>query len=342
MAVDGEERNAGAPPRVSVIIPTHNSAPTIGRALASVLSQSYQPFEIIVVDDGSGDDTVRIVEADPSPQIRVMRLTECAGAAGARNAGIEAASGELVAFLDADDAWHPAKLERQVALIQSSDRYVFVACASEEFAVDGEDLGDTFRGRRPLSGPDGWKGLLACNTVATPTVLVWRRHLVELGGFNRALEIGEDQDMWIRLALRGEIGYLPECLAYVYTRANSLSDRGFREHIAVTLRMVEGHVAALRDRLTAAEIRAIRGERIGRIGRIACAESYIAGVGLVLRAALLGYQPIGSLAFVLRASPPARWLKRHIRAMVNAIGNGGRADVRPSPPQAPLRRCGDG
>jgi glycosyltransferase involved in cell wall biosynthesis len=303
-----------APWRVSVVIPTRDAAGTIRRAIDSVLAQTRPPFEVIIVDDCSRDDTVRRVEAIASPLIRIIRLDAAQGAAGARNAGIAAAAGELVAFLDADDAWLPAKLEQQVALIAADRRFAFVACASQEFAASGADLGDTFRGRRPMTGPDAWKGLLACNTVATPTVLVWRRHLLALGGFDRALKIGEDQDMWIRLALLGEIGFVEDCLVHVYARANSLSDRGFREHIAYTLRMVERHVAELGSRLAPCEVRAIRGERLGRIGRIACEEDYRGGAGLVLRAALLGYRPVESLAFVLRALPPVCWLKRRVKS----------------------------
>ncbi len=342
MAVGGDERNAVAACRVSVVIPAHNSADTIGRALASVLSQTLAPFEIVVVDDCSSDETVRIVEAVGSPLIRVVRLTAHAGASGARNAGIEAAGGELVAFLDADDAWLPAKLEKQVALITSDDRFAFVACASEEFSPLGEDLGDTFRGRRPLPGRDAWKGLLACNTVATPTVLVWRRHLIDVGGFDRALAIGEDQDMWIRLALRGEIGYLPECLVHVYARVNSLSDRRFHDHVRYTLRMVENHVASRRDRLAPGEIRAILGERMAGIGRIACAADYCGGAMLVLRAALLGYKPVRGIAFLLYTSPPARWMKRQIATRFGSMKSGGRCRVKPPAADPSMRRCRDG
>ncbi|MCI0564408.1 MAG: glycosyltransferase family 2 protein, partial [Nitrososphaera sp.] len=102
--------------RISVIIPAYNRVQTIRRAVQSTLDQTYTDIEVIVVDDASTDGTVEAVEAIKDPRIKVHRLSQNAGPSHARNCGIRLASGELVAFLDSDDAWLPRKLEKQVRL----------------------------------------------------------------------------------------------------------------------------------------------------------------------------------------------------------------------------------
>jgi glycosyltransferase involved in cell wall biosynthesis len=299
---------------VSIIIPAHNSAPTIVRALDSVFAQTLQPHEIIVVDDCSTDDTVPVVRSYAARGVRLIELDARSGAAGARNAGIEAALGDLVAFLDSDDEWLPTKLEKQVPIIARDPRMSLVACGSNLISPEGEDLGDTYRGHAPTTGANAWRALLRSNFVATPTVIARRDRLLALGCFDHALKIGEDQDMWIRLALAGEIGYVHESLVRVHQREKSLSDWTLSDQLTFTLPMIERHVGALSDRLAHAEIAKIRGERIGRLGRVA----YVTGkrsIGLrmILNSMRLGYQPFESLYYIVNASPPMVWAKRQLR-----------------------------
>src|SRR5262245_59433756 len=107
-------------PLVSVVIPTRNRAHLLGRALRSALAQTLTDFEVVVVDDASSDDPGRAVEELGDPRIRLLRLSERGGAGRARNAGIQAARGEFVAFLDSDDEYLPAMLERQIARLRQS------------------------------------------------------------------------------------------------------------------------------------------------------------------------------------------------------------------------------
>src|SRR5262249_9100489 len=160
--------------RVSVVIPAHNSAATLARALDSAISQTATPLETIVVDDCSIDDTVAVARRYADRGVRVVSLTERGGAAGARNEGIKAASGEFVAFLDSDDEWLPAKLEKQMRLMDSDEKLSLVSCASTLFAPDGRNLGDLYNGHVPTVGPDAWKALLVTNFIATPSVLARR------------------------------------------------------------------------------------------------------------------------------------------------------------------------
>lgn len=326
--------HTAAPPLVSIVIPAFNAEDTIGRAIESVLAQTYRPIEIVVADDGSTDRTPEIVASWRDHGIRLLRLAAQRGVSGARNAGIAAARGELVALLDSDDAWLPLKLEKQVAAIRADPNLVFVACAAKEFSPTGKYLGDLYKGRRPVTGIDGWKSLLARNTVATPSVLTWRDRLIESGGFDESLRVCEDQEMWIRLSCQGAIGYVDEPLVHVHNRANSLSSNLSVSTLRVALDVVERHLARQKSRLTPAEVRRIRGERLQWFGRATCNANYAQGLPAMLRSVSMGYRPLQTGIFLVSASPPSRWLKDRLHpparrgALANRYRPAGRSAAR--------------
>jgi hypothetical protein len=295
-------------PRVSVVIPAYNAAATLARALRSALAQIPPPDEILVIDDASTDATAALAEEFGA---KTIRLPARAGAAAARNAGIAAATGEAIAFLDADDQWLPEKLFRQLPLLADAS---FAACGARLFAEDGKDLGPLYDGEIPEEGTESWRGLLARNTIATSCVVAWRRDLDAAGGFDPALPVAEDQDLWIRLALRGRLRYLDATLVHMHHTKISVSGvgtaLGARQQMQFTLPMVERHIAANRARLSAAEVRRIRGGRLLRIGRGACwTGAWAEGAHLVLSAALLGYRPLEGFRVVARLGlrPKPRW-----------------------------------
>ena len=109
-------------PGISVIIPTYNRAHLISRSAKSVLAQTYPDFELIIVDDGSGDNTEEIIEALADPRIRYLRHESNRGVSAARNTGIRAARGDYIAFQDSDDEWLPQKLEKQLGLFEQDNR----------------------------------------------------------------------------------------------------------------------------------------------------------------------------------------------------------------------------
>jgi glycosyltransferase involved in cell wall biosynthesis len=300
--------------RVSVVIPAHNSAATLARALDSVVAQTVPPYETIVVDDCSIDETPAVAARYADRGVRVVSLKRRGGAAGARNEGVKSARGDIIAFLDSDDEWLPAKLEKQLAILDSDDRLSLVFCSSTLFGPDGRNLGDIYGGHAPTVGPDAWKALLVTNFIATPSVMARRAQLLALGGFDCSLKIGEDQDMWIRLALVGDVGFEPESLVKVHERENSLSNWNLDEQLRYTLPMIEKHVAVLSRRLTRAEVRNIRGERLGRLGRVAYTRGQrLKGARMMLEATLLGHRPFENLYYLMTASPPANGLKTLIR-----------------------------
>lgn len=180
---------------VSVIIPTHNSSATIRRALDSVTHQTQSAHEVIVVDDASTDDTVTVVEhyvGTSSIPIHIHRLDRNYGPGATRNAGWNHATGDLIAFLDADDAWHPMKLASQVAVMVAHPN-VAMSAHRHRFDIDGPwgNVSD----RESIASHD-LPDFLYKNRCATPTVML-RRAIPER--FDTTHDHAEDYLLWMRI-----------------------------------------------------------------------------------------------------------------------------------------------
>jgi glycosyltransferase involved in cell wall biosynthesis len=265
----------------------------------------------LVIDDASVDATGEIAQGYTGAKVEVIRLAKNRGAAAARNEGIHQADTELIAFLDADDEWLSTKLEKQAKLIVSEPNSSFVSCGSDLTSPAGEYLGDTFLGQTITVGDNAWKALLEDNYVTTPSVLAWRRHLRELGGFDQSLKIAEDQDMWIRLAERGGLSYVFENLVHIHEQEYSLSAGSFDDQLMYTLPMIESHVARLSHKLTPQEINSILGRRSLRLGQLAYSRgAFDIGRGLISRSIKMGYRPLEGLLFLAKANPFAIRLKK--------------------------------
>ena len=204
---------------ICVVIPAYNSAKHIRRAIDSVLAQTRRPDEIVVVDDGSTDDTAGVVETYGS-DVRVIHQ-ENAGASVARNAGINAATSEWIAFLDSDDEWLPEKLQVQSELL-SRNRQLVWAAANFIYCHCGQNLHsqklDEAKGQALLNGRDFFEDYFDAFTKAaagwTGTMIVKRDILIEAGLFRPEQLRFNDEDMWWRIAYRYPvIGYTPNPLA---------------------------------------------------------------------------------------------------------------------------------
>jgi glycosyltransferase involved in cell wall biosynthesis len=216
---DSPHPAATAPPRVSAVIPAYNAQAHIGACLDSVLSQSG-PFalEVIVVDDGSADDTLHIVRQRAGVQCIAQPN---AGPSAARNTGIAAASGEFVAFLDADDLWPPGKLAAQLQILQAQPEAALVSGDCRQFDAGGwrertefgpERFGHAAWGAGRLV-PRAYARLLENNFITTGSVVARRTALVEAQGFDPGLRLAEDLDLWLRIARRHPIAWCEqECL----------------------------------------------------------------------------------------------------------------------------------
>jgi glycosyltransferase involved in cell wall biosynthesis len=183
---------------VSVIIPTFNNADYLVQAIESVLAQTYQNFEIIVVDDASTDNTEQVLQPY-AERICYVRQDQC-GPSVARNRGILQAHGELIAFLDADDLWRPAKLARQVEYLDCHPEACLVYTDFTRGSQPGSNNESRLQVFKPRDSADAFHSLLEENFIATPTVMVRRSALGHSGLFDPTLRGSEDLDLWLRLA----------------------------------------------------------------------------------------------------------------------------------------------
>jgi len=197
------------PPKVSVVIPVFNRPAAVRRAIASVLAQTCQDFEIIVVDDASTDDTPATVTAIGDPRVTLVRHDRNRGGGAARNTGIRRGTAPFVAFLDSDDEWLPAKLERQLEVFEcSSDRLGLVYTGCERVFSDGSVSRHIARRYSDLAVE-----LLTKNVVGETSLGMVRRSAVDaIGGFDETLPSCQDLDFWLRIAEQFDADVVPEPL----------------------------------------------------------------------------------------------------------------------------------
>lgn len=292
---------ASARALVSVVMPMFNAGLTIERALNSVRAQTYVDWEAICVDDASTDDTVARVAAFDDPRVRVIRLDRNGGPARARNLGIAAAKREFVAFLDADDEWLPDKLARQVALLEADAGLALVVTDLRVTTVDGREGNSVYARQPPMPGRDAWKTLLASSFIATSAVMTRRALLDQVGGFDPDLVTGEDQDLFIRLAMAGRLHAIPDKLAVYHWMPRSYSTGHAARQARDVIAMIRRHLRRLDDRLSSAERRAILGRRYERLGaNLMDVGARLHGAWLMLRAAALGRAPLHNLIAIPR------------------------------------------
>ena len=210
---------------VSAIIPTYNRAKTIERAVNSVLAQTWKEMEIIVVDDGSTDQTVEILKAYGT-QIRVIRQQN-GGASAARNTGIKAATGEIISFLDSDDEWLPLKTERQVKLLQRTESSGVNCCVCNATMLFGTGTVTSFAaaGLHPKLREGIWTNpaeVLTMNFLFFNQVAAVRREALDQSGYFREdLDIMEDYDLALRLSLLGPWAFIADPLVVWHEDAGS-------------------------------------------------------------------------------------------------------------------------
>lgn len=204
-----------------MIIPALNSGWSIDGAIDSVLGQTLSDFEIIVVDDGSDDDTGRHVRRYYDRRLKYL-YQERAGRAAARNRGIQFARGRWLAFLDADDVWLSTKLEQQIAALEAFPSSIMAY--SKAYVSSNRLLSTQETGRSKVVG-SGRPGATDCFApfllgeldVRTSTVVARRKEVARLGGFDGRFSVGEDWDLFIRLARGGDVLFIDEPLAIYRT-----------------------------------------------------------------------------------------------------------------------------
>jgi glycosyltransferase involved in cell wall biosynthesis len=232
----GEVRpQVGRPnPLVSVVIPAYNVAPYIAETLSAVCAQTFTDFEVVVVNDGS-PDTEAFEQAIQPYLDRINYLNqENRGASAARNTGLRAAHGELIAFLDADDLWSPQYLEKQLKFMreQSCDLVCADADIFGESANGGETYMESLMGTAPPHGPVTFLELVnADRSLITSGVVVRRDLVLEVGLFDESLRNAQDFDLWLRLCRHGaRLAYQRQVLLSYRSRPDSLSGDTINSH----------------------------------------------------------------------------------------------------------------
>lgn len=208
-------------PIVSVIIATRNRAQMLAEAIASVAAQSFQGWELLIVDDGSTDHTKRVVQEAARDDARIRYTCQAyGGVSKARNTGIAASTGAYVAFLDDDDQYLPEKLATQVVHLDRCPQIGFVYAQNEWVDQQGRSLGT-----QPQQPVTTLRELVEQCAIPLQTVMVRRRLLEQVGGFDERLTIGEDYDLWLRLARVTRFEFLPRPLVrYRVHGANTCRD----------------------------------------------------------------------------------------------------------------------
>ena len=221
-------------PLVSIIIPTYNREKLIDKTIYSIINQTYQNIEIIVVDDCSKDKTIDIVNGIKDSRIVYKVLDKNQGAPAARNIGIQIATGDYIAFLDSDDRWEPNKLELQLNLIKSKPNVGVVYTGIKVI----DETSKTENVKTPNIRGQILQKLLIRNCVgSTSSVLIDKELLLKVNGFDLTLKSCQDWDLWIRLAKLTEFDFVEEPLLLYYIhegeRISTNFDSVYEGHFAI-------------------------------------------------------------------------------------------------------------
>ena len=230
---------------VSVITPTYNRADFLPAAISSVLAQTYGDFELIVVDDGSVDDTCGVIK--PFLEDKRVRYfyQENQGQSFARNYALAQSSGELIAFLDSDDVWCPDKLEKQIRAFEAHPEADIVH--GDEAMINERGAVISRKNMRRYSGCIT-RQLLADNSVSITTALVKRRCFDEMGGFDTSVGVADDYDLWLRFSAKYRFFYEPGIVAFYRVMADQISSdkrRRFEANAFIIKRFLENYGSVL-------------------------------------------------------------------------------------------------
>ncbi|MEF8814588.1 MAG: glycosyltransferase family 2 protein [Halovenus sp.] len=214
-----------SPVEVSVVLPTYNRADVLARSVESVLEQTFEDFELVVVDDASTDRTDAVIEQFDDDRLRYVRHDENRGAAAARNTGIREARADIVAFQDSDDVWDERKLEKQVAAFESSSDRVGVVYTGLHRQFENVRTHVPGHGMEPEKREgDIAESILRFNFVSTQAAAVRRSCFDRVGGFDDETPPLEDWELWIRISEFYEFKHVDEPLVSAYLREDSISN----------------------------------------------------------------------------------------------------------------------
>ncbi len=297
------------PRLVSVILPVRDRAGSVGRAIESVLAQTHQEIELFVIDDGSTDDSATVARGYGAKVTIVSQ--EAAGPYCARNVGIQRASGELVAFIDSDDAWRPGRLAAQLPLLEDGRTGLVFG--------DAQHVGPGVRGRTCFGVTPPERGDVAAhfawgNFVPTGCVLVRRSCLLEAGGFPTTHPVAADYVTWFRIALRHRLDFAGEVLAD-YTVAGEGISADLGRSLQARIELFSAELAAA----TVASERALLRKLIFNLGLHLAIATARGRASTVEQAARVTRGALGHAAPADLLSWSAAWVSHQARRRVGAL-----------------------
>jgi glycosyltransferase involved in cell wall biosynthesis len=296
-------------PGITVLIPAYRAQATIARALASVRAQTLQPEHILIVDDGSPESLMLEANQAGSIPLSLVRLPQNLGSSGALNHGIAHIQTQWIAFLDADDSWHPEKLARQMVFAQRQNDSVLIATGLRFLDAAGQCVIDVATAALPEQQNDRLASLMEDCVIGKPSVLVRTDVVKSIGGFDTKLSVGEDQHLWLRIAAKHRVDIVRDILTFAHDTPGSLTKRTdiAPDHLwrKVIAPLLEEH----QYRFSPAQRRKIVGARcqqaaIAHMERGSLAQAF----GYLSRSLRCGYQPLQNIYYML--TPLKRWLKR--------------------------------
>lgn len=212
--------------KVSVVIPTYNRGRQVRRAVDTALAQTLSDLEVIVVDDGSTDETQEVIEAYEDDRLQYIKHSENRGGSAARNTGIDAASGDYIAFLDSDDTWVPSKLEEQIAVIERrSGEWVAAYCDFRQRRRSrlAEKVDNVIRRPTGFEGNEEILNRIFLRTFAhggASTLVIKRDTVEEIGGFDPSFQRHQDLEFLVRVLKNGKLAYVDRVLVHKHDTGN--------------------------------------------------------------------------------------------------------------------------
>jgi len=238
--------NTNSNPIISVILPTYNRGNVISRAIESVLCQTYKNIELIIIDDGSFDNTEEVI-SKYKDDIKYIKQDN-AGASSARNNGIRQSQGEYIAFLDSDDQWECNKLQLQYEFFASND-VALVSTDSKTYFEDGS-LKKISTRKLVNKSIKSFEDVFMHPYLGTPTVMVKKSVILDEGGFDETLRTAEDIDLFLRISSHNKIGYINKKLVNIYLSSDGLSTGldSYEDNIKVLNKTLDNNSSYFNDK----------------------------------------------------------------------------------------------
>jgi glycosyltransferase involved in cell wall biosynthesis len=293
-------------PLVSIILPTFNRAGVLHRAIQSVLDQSYERFELIVIDDGSTDETCDVVTAFGDTRVRYIGLTENVGSSQARNRALELAGGDIIAFQDSDDLWRPGKLAAEVSALTASADRVGVCVCSYRHLMDGKTRVVTHRPGE-VDGDEVIRRHLMGEAFSTQTLTIKKTAMESVTGFDVSLPCRQDWELCLRLAEKWSFVFISDVLVEKEQSTDSISSDPYK-YIEATAKIRSRHPHLFEKHRAGYSIQLYNAGKY-----LALAGNHKAGLDYATRA--LGVDPLNWRAYILisailtRTAPFLRKLK---------------------------------